>query len=232
MDPAIIYQDSDLIAVSKDSGEPVIPTGGGPRDACLHRRLEAQVGARLWVVHRLDREASGLVVFARSAEAHRALSMAFEHREVEKHYVAFALGALQAGSGDLDVALHDARRGKTRPAEPGEPGAREAVTHYVVRRRWRRGAHDVWLVNLRPLTGRRHQIRVHLRAAGAPILFDPLYGRALPGETFEGAPCSRLALHARRLVLKGLLLEAPLAPDLVALGRWLNASWSVEPLSS
>jgi len=144
-----------------------------------------------------------------------------------------------------------------RPAAPhGEPGARWAVTEYRVRRRWRRGADTVSLVNLETTTGRHHQVRVHLRSAGAPILFDPVYGRGVAPSVTAGAPCRRLALHARRLWLPyplaleeapasgpsprarrgapppGLLrIEARLPPDLVALGRWLNATWIVEPLA-
>jgi tRNA pseudouridine32 synthase / 23S rRNA pseudouridine746 synthase len=241
--PILLYQDDHLLAVAKPAGDPVIPSGGGPREACLHGRLEAAIGARLWVVHRLDRDASGVMVFARHAEAHRALSQAFEHRRVEKHYVAYTFGALVPAEGRLDIALHEARRGKTRPAAAGEAGAREATTEYRIRRCWQRDEHRVSLVNLRPVTGRHHQLRVHLRALGAPILFDALYGRGIPRQVFADAPCARLALHARRLVLPAigrmdsrpddrLVIEAPIPPDLVSLGRWLNAGWRVEPESA
>ena len=245
----VIYADDALIGVAKAAGEPVIPLGAGPRDACLHRRLEAQRGERLWVVHRIDREASGVVVFARNPHAHRALSLAFEHRMVEKTYLAFAAGALAPPAGCFDAPLHAARKGRTRPAEAEEAGSREAVTDYLVRRRWRLGDRVVSLVELAPHQGRHHQLRVHLRSAGAPILFDPIYGRAIPREVMAGAPCARLALHALRLVLpqfgppelqaraevrpgERLVIEAPIAADLTALGEWLDAVWRVEPVTS
>jgi tRNA pseudouridine32 synthase/23S rRNA pseudouridine746 synthase len=232
----LVHEDDDLVAVSKPSGEPVIAERGGSPEACLRRRLEAQLGGRLWVVHRIDREASGLVVFARHAEAHRALSLAFEQRRVLKTYAAFAGGVLEAEQDTIDLALHSARRGKARPARPGEPGRREATTEYSVERRWRREGAAVSLLEVRPRTGRHHQIRVHLRSRDAPLLFDPLYGRGLLPPGLDEAPCRRLALHARRLVLPGpgrgesrLGLEAPPAADLEALRTWLDAHWRADP---
>jgi 23S rRNA-/tRNA-specific pseudouridylate synthase len=235
-DPApihVLYQDDAILAVAKQPGEPVIAARGESENACLLRRLEAQLGSRLWVVHRIDRDASGVVAFACGVEAHRALCLAFERRQVGKSYTAFTAGTPRGG-GRIQVALHAARRGKTRPARTGEAGSRAAATDYVVRRCWSRGQAQVAAVEARPLTGRHHQIRVHLRWAGAPILFDPLYGRGaldLPPEV----PCRRLALHARRLELPPiagagrLVIEAPLAPDLEALQAWLEANWRPEP---
>ena len=87
----------------------------------------------------------------------------------------------------------------------------------------------VSLLDAHPVTGRHHQIRVHLRSAGAPILFDPLYGKGLTPEALAGAPCARLALHSRRIDLPSprgggrVVVEAPLAPDLAALVEWLDA---------
>jgi 23S rRNA-/tRNA-specific pseudouridylate synthase len=104
-----------------------------------------------------------------------------------------------------------------------------------VERSWRREGAVVSLVEVRPHTGRHHQIRVHLRSVGAPLLFDPLYGRGLLPAGLEGAPCRRLALHARRLELpvpggdRRLELEAPAAEDLEDLRAWLEACWPREP---
>jgi len=224
----LLREDATLVAVDKPSGLPVIPARGEPADRCVRRQLEVDRGERLWVVHRLDREASGVLVLARSAEAHRALSVAFEQRAVEKTYLALVAGAPPASSGRIEVALHAARRGKTRPAHPGEPGARAARTDYAVRHIWRRGAEAVSLVEARPLTGRQHQIRVHLRALGVPLLFDEVYGRGVVLEGSMLAPARRLALHAWRLVVprgadaEPLRLEAPLAADLEALRTWLD----------
>jgi RluA family pseudouridine synthase len=228
----LLHDDEDLVAVSKPTGEPVIAERDGPPEACLRRRLEAQVGRRLWVVHRIDRDASGLVVFARNAGAHRALSLAFEHRRVAKTYVAYAAGQLDRERGTIDVALHSARRGKSRPARPDEAGRREAITEYAVERTWRREGAVVSLLEVCPRTGRPHQIRVHMRSVGAPLLFDPLYGRGLLPPGLDEAPCRRLALHARRLDLPSprgegrVVLEAPPAPDLEQLRSWLDTEWS------
>jgi RluA family pseudouridine synthase len=233
--PVVLHLDDDVVVVSKPAGQVVIAERGGPPEACLRRRLEEQLDRRLWVVHRIDRDASGLVVFAGNARAHRALSLAFEQRQVDKTYVAFAAGELEPERGRIDVALHAARKGKTRPARPDEPGRREAATEYVLRKTWRRDDAVVSLVEAHPLTGRHHQIRVHLRSVGAPLLFDPLYGRGLMPPGLDGTPCGRLALHAQRLVLPipggdgRFELEAPLAQDLEDLRGWLDAHWQIDP---
>jgi tRNA pseudouridine32 synthase/23S rRNA pseudouridine746 synthase len=233
---ALLHEDHDLVAVAKPSGEPVIAARGEPRSACLQKRLESRLRRRLWVVHRIDRDASGVVVFALNADAHRVVSLAFEHRQVTKTYAAFVTGAIEPARGRIEVPLHGARKGKTRPARPGEPGAQPATTEYATRKRWilspdATGAprdDTVCLVDARPVTGRHHQIRVHLRSAGTPILFDPLYGRGLMPEGLAGAPCARLALHARRIELPAprgsarVVVEAPLEPDLAALADWLD----------
>jgi RluA family pseudouridine synthase len=228
----VLHEDDAVVAVSKPPGETVVAARGDPPEACLRRRLEEQLGRPLWVVHRIDRDASGLVVFAANARAHRALSLAFERRQVAKTYVAFVAGSLEPDQGQIDVALHGARRGKARPARPDEPGRREAVTEYAVQARWRRDEAVIALVEARPRTGRPHQIRVHLRSVGAPVLFDPLYGRGWMPPHLDGAPCGRLALHARRLEVPAsrgggrLVLEAPLATDLGELHAWLETDWS------
>jgi RluA family pseudouridine synthase len=228
--PVVLAVEDDLVAVDKPAGLPVVPARDEAADRCLRARLEAELGYRLWVVHRLDRDTSGVVVFARDQAAHRVLSLAFERREVAKTYVAFVAGPALPECGRIDLPLHAARRGKARPARPGEPGAQAAVTGWRVVRRWRvagDGGVEVARHELAPETGRHHQIRVHLRSLGVPILFDRLYGKgalALPPD----APCARLALHALRLTLpaqsggEARTYEAPLAADLVALERWLD----------
>ena len=252
---ALLHEDHDLVAAAKPSGEPVIAARSGLRSACFQKRLEGALGRRLWVVHRIDRDASGVVVFALNADAHRALSLAFEHRQVRKTYAAFVAGAIEPLRGRIEVRLHGARKGKARPARPGETGTQAATTEYVTRRRWMlpsrgtsmpsgseesQGPADpsghgeppplgmASLLDVHPVTGRHHQIRVHLRSAGAPILFDPLYGRASVAAALSEAPCMRLALHARKIDLPSprdhgrVVVEAPLPPDLVALAGWLD----------
>jgi len=228
----MLFADQDIVAVSKPSGLAVIqaPPPSVPDDN-LRTRLEQELGCKLWVVHRLDRDASGVVVFARSAYAHRALCLAFENRDVEKTYVALTAGVPEPPEGTIEIPLHAARRGKTRPAHPGEPGLREALTVYAVEQRWRRGDDRVGLVGARPRTGRHHQLRVHFRAIGTPLLFDRLYGRRIELSELADVPCQRLALHASRLVIPATALgtrfefDAPLAPDLAAAVGWFDREW-------
>jgi RluA family pseudouridine synthase len=224
----ILHDDGSLVAVDKPAGLPVIAARGESLEACAQKQLERQLGRRVFVVHRIDRDTSGVVLFALDAEAHRAASLAFEHRRVQKHYLAFVAGALEPAEGRIELALHPARRGKTRPARPGEPGAQAALTDYATRRLWLLGTNRVSLVAARPHTGRHHQLRVHFRSAGTPILFDPLYGKGRMPEALASSPCARLALHAERLELErdgvaALDVVAPLAADLVALGEWLDS---------
>lgn len=228
-----LYEDASLAVIDKPPGHTVVPRAGEPASSALSAQVASALGQRVWVVHRLDRETSGVLVFARTATAHRALSMAFESRAVQKTYLALVAGALSAPAGRIEVALHDARRGKSRPAAPGEPGAREACTDYRVMSTWHHGPAAVSLVEARPATGRHHQIRVHLRSIGHPILGDAVYARRGPAWRAT-LPVPRLALHASTLDLphpvngRRLVVDAPLARDLVALVDWLDAGWRRE----
>ena len=213
----VLHEDPDVLAVDKPAGVVVIPARDEPPGESLRHRLEAARGERLWVVHRIDRDTTGVVLFARGAESHRALSLAFEQRRVEKTYLALTRGV--PPEGVIDVALHPARKGKMRPALPGERDALEAATACRVVRAWRRAEGDFALVEARPRTGRQHQVRVHLRSVDAPLLVDPLYGRAATA-TAAGAPLTRLTLHAHALTVplgeRLIRVEAPLASDLRA----------------
>lgn len=221
----VLTETPELVAVEKPAGAAVVPAGGEPASACLQHRLAAERGERLWVVHRLDRDTSGVVVFARTAEAHRELSLAFEERDVEKNYLAYLAGDLDDVLR-IDTPLHSARKGKSRPAAPGERGAKDAVTDVEVERRWRRGDHVVCRVRCRPVTGRHHQIRVHLRSAGAPVVHDPLYGRETLRGALAEAPCERAALHAASLDLPGHhTITAPVPDDMLELETWLDEHW-------
>ncbi len=229
----LIADEDGVVAVRKPPGLPVVPGTGHDSGDCVRGRLERELGARLWVVHRLDRDTSGVLLFARTPEVHRALCLAFEERRVRKTYVAFTLGVPSPAEGRIATALHPARRGKVRPALPGEAGAWDAATPYVVRKRWHLPGAESAMVDTHPETGRHHQIRAHLRSIGTPILFDRVYGLAAGAAGFADAPSQRLALHASRLVVldagqAGLArtFEAPLPDDLTALLRWLDATSS------
>ncbi len=203
-----LYADDALVAFDKPAGLLTIP-GRRAGEPTLKEEGEKALGRPLWTVHRLDRETSGLVIFALGPEAHRALSMAFERREVEKRYVALVHPAPARDEARLEGPLAPARRGFMRPARPGEKGA-IAVTSFRVLRRLAGGRA---LLEVRPETGRTHQIRLQLAEAGSPIVGEPHYRssagvRALPGP--------RLFLHAAALSLRHpatrarLSLEAPL----------------------
>jgi RluA family pseudouridine synthase len=234
--PAVLYEDQRLVAVAKPSGVVVVPDRSGDPEACLRRSLERTRGEALWVVHRLDRDTSGVVVFARDAETHRALSLLFQRREARKTYLAVVRTLPPAEEGRIDKALHTARKGKMRPVTPREAGALASITEYRLLRSWSLPTARPGLVEARPRTGRQHQVRVHLRSIGSPLLVDPLYGGAsrvvardlgLPG---EDVLCSRLTLHASSLELPlaaeapPLRIEAPLPEDLAALLAALDAA--------
>jgi 23S rRNA-/tRNA-specific pseudouridylate synthase len=221
VDPGVatLYEDASLLAVCKPAGQVVIPARGEDPKASLQHSLSLARGERLWVVHRLDRGTSGVLLFARTAEAHRELCLAFERHQVHKTYLAFVVGSLPRPAGELTVALHTARRAKMRPAREGEPGALPSRTGYRVLETFQTPTGLVSKVEATPFTGRQHQVRVHLRSAGAALLGDDLYGS-------PDARIARLALHAARVELslggRSLALEAPLAQDLVALEATLR----------
>jgi tRNA pseudouridine32 synthase/23S rRNA pseudouridine746 synthase len=216
-----LYADRHVLAVDKPAGRLVIPGRGGD-ETSLREELEAEHG-KLWVVHRLDRGTSGVLVFARTAEAHRTLNLAFERGEPRKRYLALVRGA-PPSEERIEVAIAPARRGRMRPARAGDPRAKAAAT--VVRclevfpdRPWAGGT--LALVEAFPETGRTHQIRVHLAAAGFPLAIDPDYGDDDPlrGPNAE-ILLERTPLHAASLELRHpasggtLAVEAPLPADL------------------
>ncbi len=222
----ILYQDEDVIAVSKPAGMLVIP-GRDPAERSLRHQVDEHLAARgdrAFVVHRIDRGSSGVVLFARNAAAHRALNLAFERREVEKEYLAVVEGDLE-GEGCIQIPLHTARRGRTRPAMPGEPGQESRTTWQAIERF---GSHTS--IRVIPQTGRHHQIRVHLKAIGHPLAFDPIYGRKVPlaARDLEGNAAAspsrilldRTPLHASRVRVRHpsgsgvIVVEADIPQDM------------------
>ncbi len=202
------------MAYDKPAGWLVIPGRGEP-EITLRQVAEREFG-RVWVVHRLDRGTSGVVLFARDADAHRTLNTAFERHEVRKRYLAIVVGAPPAELR-VDTALAPARRGKMRPARPGESSAKAAATR--VRRVEQLGRYA--LVEVEPETGRTHQIRVHLRSAGFPLAVDPDYGDAEPIRDEAGRVIlDRTPLHAVELSFVhptagvSLAIRAPFPADM------------------
>jgi len=174
-------------------------------------------------VHRLDRDTSGVIVVARSEEAHHLLAKQFERRTVEKTYLAITQGEPQFDRDEIDlpIGIHPYQR-ERMAIRRDHPTSRPAVTRYEVLERYGTAA----LVQVAPRTGRTHQIRVHLAAIGCPVLCDGLYrGRTMIDPTFLGRPAGpplllRQALHAARLSLdhphsrERVTFAAPLPPDM------------------
>lgn len=184
----LLYRDNQLLIVDKLSGLLTQP-GRGPElyDSLLTRVQLEFPTAR--IVHRLDRDTSGLIVLALDADAHRELSRQFEAREVEKKYVAVVYGVVVDDCGQIDLPLRKDLDHPPRHMVDHELG-KPAVTEYRVIERQT----DRTRVELRPLTGRSHQLRIHLQHIGHPILGDPLYAHVA-----AQAMAERLLLHASEL---------------------------------
>ena len=229
---AVLYQDPDLLVLDKPPGLVVHP-GAGNRDGTLLNRLLAHDPAlrtvpRAGLVHRLDKDTSGLMLVARSLDAHTRLVARIAAREVERVYEAVVAG-VPPSPGTIEAPIGRDRTHRTRMAV--EARGKQAITRYRVIERYPRHARlEVTLE-----TGRTHQIRVHLAHVGYPIVGDPVYGRLRPRGRAAGVPdavsaFARQALHARRLSLihptsgRAIDIESTLAPDLATLVRALRAT--------
>jgi tRNA pseudouridine32 synthase/23S rRNA pseudouridine746 synthase/23S rRNA pseudouridine955/2504/2580 synthase len=217
---SILVRTEGYLAVDKPAGVLVIPGRGEDEAPSMRVLLEAELGQKVYVVHRLDRDTSGVLLFALDAKTHRTLSMAFEAGLIEKRYRALVAGRLE-NPLELTKALAPARRGRMRIAKPGED---HKNAHTLVRPI--EGLKNSTLVEATPLTGRTHQIRVHLADAGHPLIVDHQYGRA---EAFDAkqlggeggaAVLSRTPLHAAQVTLPALegisprVIESPLPRDM------------------
>lgn len=189
----VVHADAWLVAVDKPSGVPSVPART-PRDpACVATRLRDRFG-ELEAVHRLDRDTSGVLVLARHRDARVRLGRAFEQRLVSKRYLAICRGRPPALGGDVHLPL--AADLERRPRQRVDPiHGRRSHTRWKVVACDDAGREPHALLELEPLTGRSHQLRVHLAWLGLPILGDQIYDRSLPPSP------PRLALHAAMLVL-------------------------------
>jgi 23S rRNA pseudouridine1911/1915/1917 synthase len=187
----IVHLDEDLAVIEKPAGM-VVHTAPSHRGETLVDVLEGIAGGgegtRPGIVHRLDKDTSGLMIVARNDESHRALAGQVKNREVEREYTALVEGRLGSRSGTIDAPLGRSRRERTKRAVKGS-GSREARTHFEVIDVLPRDS----LVHARLETGRTHQIRVHFAAIGHPVAGDPEYGAG------GRHGLSRQFLHASRL---------------------------------
>jgi 23S rRNA pseudouridine1911/1915/1917 synthase len=230
---SVVYRDEALIVIDKPAGLVVHPGAGNPRHTLQNALLALDpalaVVPRAGLVHRLDKDTSGLLVVARTPQSHASLVSVMAAREIERIYMAVCTG-LMTGGGTVDAPIGRHRTQRTRMAVRDD--GREAITHYRIVERFR--AHTLVRVQLE--TGRTHQIRVHLAHAGYPVVGDPVYGgrRRLPagcgaGLAAELSAFPRQALHAARLALahpltgRPLEWESPLPEDMRRLVAALRA---------
>ena len=191
----LLHIDAALLVVAKPAGMLSVP---GLHEG-LHDNLTTHVQslhADARVVHRLDQATSGLMLFARGAAMQRALSMAFEARQVQKHYVAVVLGQVDGDAGSIDAPLIADWPNRPRQRVDLQHG-KPALTHWRVLERVLKGSAHTTRLELQPITGRTHQLRVHLQSIGHAIVGDALYAPDAPHEPGS----ARLMLHATRIAL-------------------------------
>lgn len=238
---AVLYEDAHLIVVDKPAGMAIHPAPGSSSgtlvNALLHHCGETLSGvggvARPGIVHRLDKDTSGVLVAAKSDAAHRGLSALFAAHDIEREYAAFTRGAPHPSRGVIESRLGRSSHDRKKMAVL-KSGGREAVTAYALERAFGDAARPAAArLACRLKTGRTHQIRVHLASKGTPCLGDPVYGSGAPSApvraAIEQAGLRRQALHARLLGFRHpvtgevLQFETPLPPDLTALEALLSA---------
>ena len=192
----IIHYDAEFVAVNKPTGMLTVPGRGADKQDCLYRRVLEEFPDAL-MVHRLDMDTSGLVLFARSPEAQRNLSMQFEQREISKTYIAVVEGVIEKNVGMVDFPMRKDMEQRLPPKHVVDcVRGKKAVTEWRVLERYE----STTRVALFPKTGRSHQLRVHMQSIGFPIIGDPIYGRA--GE--------RLMLHAQSMELLHPITAEPI----------------------
>ena len=233
-DFSLIFENDDFIAVDKASGFLTIPDRHDDSQASLYTSLNKIYG-KVFIVHRLDKDTSGLLLFAKNEEMHRHLSQLFEKRNIEKYYLGIVKGAFKQPSGTINEAIaeHPYLKGQMTVSKKGKP----SVTDYRVLE-----DHGIYsLVEFNIHSGRTHQIRVHMKFAGHPLIADSVYGDGKPvllssfkkkfklslKEEEERPLVNRLGLHSNKLIFKDIQgqkheLEAPLPKDMRALLQQLK----------
>lgn len=195
----IIYEDKDIIIIDKAPG--ILSAASSPRQFCVKTILDQYFERRhlkchAHVVHRLDKETSGLMVYAKSIEAAQTLEENWKYRVFDRRYVAVVEGIMETLGGTCESYLKDDKRGVTHVVTENEDGGKLAITH------WRlvQSFDECSLIELRLETGRKNQIRVHMAELGHPVCGDAKYGKKVNGK-LVGSRLNRLYLHAYRLYL-------------------------------
>ncbi|RJT25080.1 RluA family pseudouridine synthase [Chakrabartia godavariana] len=201
----IVFEDDHLLVVDKPAGMVVHPAAGNfdgtMVNALLHHckgRLSGIGGvARPGIVHRIDKDTSGLLVVAKTDPAHEGLAAQFAKHTIDRRYAAIVAGQPKTGSGTVDAPLARSATNRKKIAIVGEGRGKRAVTHWTLVEPLKQAA----LVECRLETGRTHQVRVHMASIGHPLLGDPVYGRARPEhrDILRRLGFERQALHAARL---------------------------------
>ncbi|RYE22551.1 MAG: RluA family pseudouridine synthase [Sphingobacteriales bacterium] len=240
MTPEILFENDDLVVLNKPAGMLVIPDRFDTTAMSLNRLLEEKLQQKIWVVHRLDRDTSGAICFAKNEQAHKYMSNVFQEHKVGKFYLGLVHGRVTPEEGTIEKAIveHPTIKGKMVTAKKGKA----SVTDYKVVKQW--PLHS--LVQFQIHTGRTHQIRVHMLSIGHPIVADETYGDGKPfllsgikkkyrlseHDDVERPLLSRLALHSSRIVFttetgEEVDVEAPLPKDMRAciaqLDKWSKA---------
>ena len=208
----IVYQDDQLVVIEKPAGV-VINRAESVKEITLQDWMETsypqafsgkktgenwrEFCRRSGVIHRLDKETSGVIVLAKTSQAFGDLKEQFKSRKVRKEYLALVHGRVSPGKGDIGLPL--ARNPKNRQKFAVRLGGRKALTKYQVTGYYQKDGKDFSLIKVMPETGRTHQIRVHFQYLGYPLVADPRYlGKRLKEELFW---CPRLFLHAHKLII-------------------------------
>lgn len=226
---SIIFENEDFIAINKEAGMLTIPDRHDEMQSSLYKILNQKYG-KIFIVHRLDRDTSGLILFAKNEATHKYLSQLFEQRNIEKKYLGIVRGSMPENNGSITepIAEHPVKKGVMTISKKGKP----SLTNYEVVEDF--GIYS--LVQFEIQSGRTHQIRVHTKSVGHPIICDEIYGDGKPillssfkkkyklsdNELEERPLISRLALHSTSLHFtdihqKEFFIEAPLPKDMKAL---------------
>jgi 23S rRNA pseudouridine955/2504/2580 synthase/23S rRNA pseudouridine1911/1915/1917 synthase len=231
---SIIFENDDFVAINKESGMLSIPDRHDEMQSSLYKILNQKYG-KIFIVHRLDRDTSGLILFAKNEATHKYLSQLFEQRNIEKKYLGIVRGSMPEKNGSINepIAEHPIKKGVMTVSKKGKP----SLTNYEVLEDY--GIYS--LVQFEIQSGRTHQIRVHTKFIGHPIICDEVYGDGKPillssfkkkyklsqNDLEERPIISRLALHSHSLHFKDIhqkefFIEAPLPKDMKALLQQLK----------